>query len=280
MTDEVSTYQGEGVNQAGDPKHIHEMVAKMEDPVEVSDGGFSDEQPLPTQSDNNRPDWLPEKFNSAEDMARAYKQLESKFSQNQEQQQQSEENERFQKEEVPSIHETSPSQVNQILSDRGLDFSVFQQEYNETGTLSPEAIKSLEEEGISEQVVATWIEGQEAMAENQINSIYENVGGEISYNQMMEWATDNLQTWEVEAFNSQVENLDANSHLAVLGLHARYQNAEGGLPSLIAGASTGDIASRYDSLAQVTEAMSNPKYTSDPAYRAKVAQRLNNSSVL
>ena len=96
----------------------------------------------------------------------------------------------------------------------------------------------------------------------------------------MEWATDYLEPWETDAFNKQIENLDATSQFAVLGLQARYQNSEGGLPALIAGGVSEDIAPRYESLAQITSAMSDPLYEKDPAYRAKVAQRLNNSTVL
>ena len=97
---------------------------------------------------------------------------------------------------------------------------------------------------------------------------------------MLEWANDNLQPSEVEAFNSQIESLDANTQLAVTGLYARYQNSEGLPPSLLSGEVGQDTAPRYESLAQLTSAMSDPKYANDPAYRARVVQRLGNSNVL
>ena len=106
------------------------------------------------------------------------------------------------------------------------------------------------------------------------------MGGEDNYNLMMEWATGNLQPWEIDSFNSQIENLDANSHLAILGMYARYQNSEGIPPALLSGEVGEDIAPRYESLAQLTSAMSDPKYANDPAYRARVVQRLGNSNVL
>ena len=34
---EVSTYQGEGVNEAGDPAHVHEMLAKVEEPIVLTE---------------------------------------------------------------------------------------------------------------------------------------------------------------------------------------------------------------------------------------------------
>jgi hypothetical protein len=206
--------------------------------------------------------------------------LEQQFHSGSEEREQQEEQQRFQDEEVPSIQETSPSQVHQLLDDKGLDFSTFQEEYNNTGTLSKEALEALSEAGISEDVASTWISGQEALRDQNIDTVHSNVGGEQNYNNMLEWANGNLQSWEIDSFNKQLENLDANTQFAVAGLYARYQNSEGIPPSLLSGEVGEDVAPRYESLAQVTSAMSDPKYESDPAYRARVAQRLGNSNVL
>jgi hypothetical protein len=275
MVDEVQTYQGEGVHSAGEPTHVHEMIAKVEEPIQT----FDNEDEMYSR-DESRPEWLPEKFNSAEELAQAYNSLERQFHSSSEERQQQAEQQRFQDEEVPAIQETSPSQVQQILDERGLDFSVFQNEYNSTGTLSKEALDTLSAEGISEEVVSTWISGQEALRDQNIDTVFSSVGGEQNYNNMLEWANDNLQPSEVEAFNSQIESLDANTQLAVTGLYARYQNSEGLPPSLLSGEVGQDTAPRYESLAQLTSAMSDPKYANDPAYRARVVQRLGNSNVL
>jgi len=275
MVDEVQTYQGEGVHSAGEPTHVHEMIAKVEEPIQT----FDNEDEMYSR-DESRPEWLPEKFNSAEELAQAYNSLERQFHSSSEERQEQAEQQRFQDEEVPAIQETSPSQVQQILDERGLDFSVFQNEYNSTGTLSKEALDTLSAEGISEEVVSTWISGQEALRDQNIDTVFSSVGGEQNYNNMLEWANDNLQPSEVEAFNSQIESLDANTQLAVTGLYARYQNSEGLPPSLLSGEVGQDTAPRYESLAQLTSAMSDPKYANDPAYRARVVQRLGNSNVL
>ena len=175
--------------------------------------------------------------------------------------------------------ETPPHMVDQLLDERGLDFSVFQQEYNETGQLSEDAYLALQEAGIEPQMVDTWIAGQEAIADQQIDSIYNMVGGEQAYNGMLEWAGNNLQSWEMDAFNEQIESLDANSMFAVQGLMARMQNDEGSPPMLYQGEPSQYSAPKYDSLAQLTSAMSDPRYASDPAYRREVTSRLNNSEL-
>jgi len=276
-TESVSTYQGEGVNQAGTSDHIHEMLAKVEEPIETTDVGLSDE--APTSGLQDRPDWLPERFGSAQEMAQAYKSLEQKLSGSEEDLQQYEETEQQQRDNQ-EIQEQSTSQVHQFLDEKGLDFNSFQEELNERGSLSEEAYTALEEAGVQREMVDTWIEGQEAKADQNIQNLYSLTSGEEGYNQMLEWADNNLQPAEAEAFNTQINSLDATSELAVAGLYARYQQSEGAMPSLMTGDTNVSIEPRYDSLAQVTSAMKDPRYATDPAYRAQVAGRLSNSTVL
>ena len=274
--EEVQTGQAEGVNQIGSPEHINQMLAAVDTPVETHDAGFVSNDSIVTQE--GRPAWLPDKFDSPEAMARAYSELENKFHASDDQLQQLEQQANYEQQ-AQEVMETPPHMVDQLLDERGLDFSVFQQEYNETGQLSEDAYLALQEAGIEPQMVDTWIAGQEAIADQQIDSIYNMVGGEQVYNQMLEWAGDNLQPWEMDAFNDQIESLDANSMFAVQGLMARMQNDEGSPPMLYQGEPSQYSAPKYDSLAQLTSAMSDPRYASDPAYRREVTSRLNNSEL-
>ena len=274
--EEVQTGQPEGVNQVGSPEHINQMLAAVDAPVETFDEGMVQGNRQITHE--GRPAWLPDKFDSPEAMARAYSELENRFHANDEQLQQYE-NQANYEQQAQEIMETPPHMVDQLLDERGLDFSVFQQEYNETGQLSEDAYKALEEAGIEPQMVDTWIQGQEAIADQQIDSIYNMVGGEDAYNSMLEWAGNNLQPWEMDAFNDQIENLDANSMFAVQGLMARMQNDEGSPPMLYQGEPSQYSAPRYDSLAQLTSAMSDPRYASDPAFRREVTERLKYSEL-
>lgn len=274
--EEVQTGQPEGVNQAGSPEHINQMLAAIDTPTQTYDEGLVNNDQVPTAE--GRPAWLPDKFDSPEAMARAYSELETKFHSSDEQLQQLESQANYEQQ-AQEVMETPPHMVDQMLDERGLDFSVFQQEYNETGQLSEDAYLALQEAGIEAQMVDTWIQGQEAIADQQINSIYDMVGGEQTYNQMLEWAGNNLESWEMDSFNDQIESLDANSMFAVQGLMARMQNQEGSPPRLFQGEPSDYSAPKYDSLSQLTSAMSDPKYASDPAYRNEVASRLKNSAL-
>lgn len=268
--DQVSTYQGNEINQAGDPDHISKMMSEAEKPVVTSDTDIDEMQ-------NMRPTWLPDKFSNPEDLAQAYYELEQRLS-NGTQEDYSQQQE-LSADELQEVAYTESSEVAQLLDERDLDFNVFQEEYNANGQLSDEAYNALAEAGISRQVVDTWIQGQEALVEQQVSEIFDITGGQENYQQMLEWAGDNLSDWELDAFNNAVDRVDSASKLAVSGLYARYLNSEGYQPNLMSGDYSANTAPRYESLAQLTEAMRNPKYNNDPAYRAEVQKRLANSNL-
>ena len=217
--EELQTGQGEGVHQAGSPEHINEMLAKVDNPVQVSDLG---EELVMQQASEGRPEWLPEKFGTPQDLLNAYNQLEQQYTQVSQQQEEVQQQE-FNQEQVAEIQNASVPQVAQLLDERNLDINAFQQEYNEAGELSQDAYNALAEAGITPDMVNTWLAGQEAIADQNISEIYNIVGGENNYNSMLDWANNNLQQWEIDAFNNSIENLDPNAMFAVQGLMARMQ---------------------------------------------------------
>ena len=222
----------------------------------------------PEAVSEERPSWLPEKFESAEAMAEAYNNLESKLGEPKEEAAPEPETE-----EVPAAEE-----VEEVLSEKGVDFNTLSNEYAETGELSETTRKQLEEVGFSKEVVDSYIAGQEALASQLTSSVYEQVGGESQFTAMTEWAGDNLSASEVEAFNSAMDSGNMGQvNLAVAGLQAQYVSAvgkEGIRLETRASTTTGD---RYESQAQMMQAMADPRYASDPAYRNQVAAKLERS---
>jgi hypothetical protein len=257
MAETVNTYEQPTPESQ---EHVDAMVAKAEN---AEQGGSTD-----------RPEWLPDKFKSAEDMAKAYSELESKLGQPQNQ-------ETSDKEQTDALEEQvnqNASEVSELLDSKGLDFSVFQEEYMETGELSPEAYQALEESGLSRTLVDTWIQGQDALAGQITSEIHELAGGEGQYQALMDWAGDNLPPAEIEAFNATMDRMDANEvRFAVQGLYARYRSeAE---PNLVQ-AGTGAVSGgKFSSNAELTEAMRDPRYAKDPAYRQEIANKLARSSL-
>ena len=264
--DAVQTHNPNDSEHLESAEHVQEMLDKVEG-VEQTD---------------DRPDWLPEKFGSPEELAQAYQNLETEFhTRNQEESQESY-GEPQEAQEYQEGDEVNSNNVDSFLEGYGLDYQKFEEEFNETGGLSDAAYQALEEAGIPSEMVDNYLEGQLAMAEQIESSVYDSVGGEENYQAMTEWASDNLNEYEVDAFNHMIESGDNNLvNFAVQGLASRFmlenQSTE---PNLISGSGGQSIGGRYESVQQLTSAMSDPRYQSDPAYRREVTDRLQRSNIM
>ena len=227
------------------------------------------------ESNSNRPEWLPEKFKSAEELVASYQELEKKLGQPKQ-----EAEETITEEQRETIQEQE-NEVAQVMDKAGLDFNVFQQEYEENGELSQEAYDALSKAGFPKTLVDTWIQGQEALQGDLNNEVYQSVGGEDSYLSMLEWAKDNLPENDISAFNASVETGDRNLvKFAVQGLYARYRTEVGGNePQLTQGSASESSGGSFQSAAELTAAMRDPRYAKDPSYRKSVANKLARSSV-
>ena len=98
---------------------------------------------------------------------------------------------------------------------------------------------------------------------------------------MVTWAKANLTAAEINAYNAAVSsgNLD-QAKLAVLGLSAKFSKANGSEPRLVQGRTTSASGDVFESTAQLTEAMRDPRYRNDTAFRAKVQSKLARSNIL
>lgn len=232
---------------------IHEPSAQPADAHAIV--GDQPQQGIP----QDRPQWLPPKFQSPEDLAQAYTELEARFTQVNQQN-----------------FGDKVAQAN-ISEDEMRSFS---SEFMQLGTLSEKSFKDLEARGIPRYVVESYIEGQKAVADSQVAGIYNAVGGQQQYEAMIGWAADTLPENEIDAFNAMIDSGDPNMvQFAVQGLQARYA-AMNASPRLMQGGTAGPGTSPFRSLAEVTAAMRDPKYRVDPAYRKDVEARLAISNII
>jgi len=120
---------------------------------------------------------------------------------------------------------------------------------------------------------------QPQMTEEYANSLKSAVGGEEQYNEMLGWAGQNLTNEEIEAYDSIMDKGDpAAAYWAVQALSYRYRDANGVEGDLVQGKSPG-AGGTFRSQAEVVQAMSDPRYDSDPAYRQDVMRKLERSNV-
>ena len=223
----------------------------------------------------SRPEWLPEKFQSVEDMAKAYAELEAKLG--------GKTQDNPQTDPANANADTNQSGQNpeQALSEKGLDLSTFTAEFNAKGELSAESYAKLAAAGFDKGIVDNYINGQRAVAAQYETAVTAEVGGSEKYSEIVTWAKVNLTDAEINAYNAAVSSGDlAQAKLAVLGLSAKFSKANGSEPRLVQGRTTSASEDVFESTAQLTESMRDPRYAKDPAYRAKVQAKLARSNVL
>ena len=258
----VETFEAEAPESQ---EHIQEMIDKAERVQSVP-------------RDDGKPTWLPDKFENPEDMAEAYAQLEQKLSSRDTQQ----ETETETQQETPtSTSLATADQVQESLSKQGIDFNAYAREYAENGTLSNDSYQELAQNGMSEEVVNTWITGQQALADQIINKSHDAVGGKQEYESLMDWAGKALDEKDIDSFNRAIETPnDDDVIFAIKSLHARRSMEDGQAPTLLQGDTGGTGVASFQSVAQLTKAMNDPRYNSDPAYRDEVTQKLSQSSIM
>ncbi len=160
----------------------------------------------------------------------------------------------------------------------GVDLAALSQEYLANNkALKPESLAALAAKGISAETVKSYISGQEAAATAQVNALAAAVGGIEPLQRLYEWANANLSAVDKAAYDAVIKTGNpAAAAFAIQGLQARHVAAVGKEPALVSASAapvTSGIAP-FESAAQMTEAMRDPKYAKDPAYRKSVEQRI------
>jgi hypothetical protein len=120
----------------------------------------------------------------------------------------------------------------------------------------------------------------ETLSEAQAQELMSMVGGDKAYQSMLSWAGDNFSKEEVEMYDGVMESGNPNAiFFAVQALQARYNDAVGSDGQLLTGRGAQNTDDSFKSQAELVAAMSDPRYDRDPAYRANLMRRLENSDV-
>ncbi len=210
-------------------------------------------------TDEARPDWLPEKFANAEELAKAYGELEKKQS---------------------SPTEEPIEQVAEASEQTGA-IDKFYNEYAETGEISEKSYAELNGMGLSKELVDGYIAGQKAIADNDVRQIQNTVGGEENYSKLLNWSEQNLTEAEKTAFNDMLDTGTIEQvKLAVSAIANRAGITGEAKQEMLQGDTTASTAEVFESIAQVTEAMNDPRYEKDPAYRKSIENKIAKSTVI
>jgi hypothetical protein len=122
---------------------------------------------------------------------------------------------------------------------------------------------------------------EEKLSEAQATQLFEMIGGEQVYKDMMDWAGQSLSPEEIDMYDAVMAKGDPNSiFFAVQALNNKYSDAVGTEGQLLTGRTSASSAnSAFRSQSELVAAMSDKRYDSDPAYRSDVMRKLENSDL-
>ncbi len=253
------------------------------------------------------------KFKTIEDLANSYKELEGKLGSVTEEDQVSESTEESTEEStgIPegyeeyyqedgtvnydSVNENYGETLGEIFKENNVDpYKISAEFHKNQGEITEEMYQSLLDAGLSKSSVDAYLTGRaaemgyveggqnaaEELAQAEVKSIRDSVGGDEAYSKMVSWALDNLDTSEIEAFNDATNTMSGPQlGMMVQGLYTRYQNAMGVEPNLYSGKTASSGPNPYRSTAEVVAAMSDKRYGKDVTYTEDVQRRLAGSDV-
>ena len=217
------------------------------------------------------------KYKNAQELEKAYVELQKKLGENKE-----EDTEKASAEEQP---EDKPQ-----LSEGAVLITDASKEYFDNGNkLSPETLAKFSSLS-SQDLIKAYMEVQATQPQQaappaeistaEINQIKNSAGGEKAYANIVNWAKANLPQDQVQAFDEVVNTGSVQAiQLAVSGLKAEYDNANGVEGRMVTGKTAPNNGDVFRSQAELVRAMSDARYDNDPAYRQDVIEKLDRSDL-
>ena len=215
------------------------------------------------------------KYKSAEELEKAYKELEAKLG------------------DKPEQAEPEPEPEPTTLSDNAnIITSASDEYYQNDGKLSPETLQKFSNMS-SQDLVNAYLEVTKSpdwqaappsevadISDAQINQVKNAAGGEAAYQNMVQWAGANLDAKSIEAFDQIINtgSLDA-INFAVKGLKSQYDAANGVEGTMVQGKAAPNRGDVFRSQAELVRAMNDSRYDNDPAYRQDVIEKLDRSDL-
>ena len=214
---------------------------------------------------NDQETMLAGKYKNAEELEAAYIELQKKLGSNEDQ-----------KESEPESEETEEETSSTSLFDKIWEES--------KGEFTEETLKELSNADPTD-LANMYLEYRQSESKNQITAedataLKDAIGGEEQYKQLMGWAGDNLDEKEIDMYDAVMEAGDRNAaYFAMQALAYRYGESVGVEGKLVQGKAPTETTKGFKSQAEVVNAMQDPRYDRDPAYRQEIMAKLERSNV-
>ena len=261
---ETLSYQPETQTET----NLDQLTAEEQDSMKVGEALEQQQETL-----------LAGKYKNAEELEKAYVELQKKLGDNKEDK------------ETASAEEKTEEKP-QLSEGANLITSASEEYFANGNKLSPETMAKFSSLS-SQDLIKAYMEvsqnpefqQQQAappaeITTSQINQIKNSAGGEKAYANIVNWAKTNLPQDQINAFDEVVNTGSVQAiQLAVSGLKSQYDNANGVEGRMVTGKTAPNNGDVFRSQAELVRAMNDARYDSDPAYRQDVIEKLDRSDL-
>ena len=217
------------------------------------------------------------KYKSAQELEKAYMELQSKLGE--------------QEKGETEVAEKEPEDKPTLSEGATLITSATDEYYANGNQLTPETLQKFSSMS-SQDLIKAYMEVQQLpeyqqaqqtpveISESQVNQIKNAAGGEAAYSNIINWAKSNLEAEQINAFDDVVNTGSVQAiNLAVAGLKAQYDNANGVEGRMVTGKAPTNSGDVFRSQQELVAAMNDVRYDRDPAYRQDVIEKLDRSNL-
>ena len=168
--------------------------------------------------------------------------------------------------------------IKEELETKGLSFNEFAEEYQETGTLSPESINKLEQAGYPKAMVDAYIAGLEAQASKFVDTVKSYAGDK--WDNIVELVKTQGQE-AIDGFNATLNTGNLSQiKLMINGLLAQHKTQFGTSNPLVTGMPTATTSqSGFTSKQEMVTAMADKRYGRDMSYTREVQTKVKMSNI-
>ena len=158
------------------------------------------------------------------------------------------------------------------------------------GTLSNQMYDQLNTAGLSREVVDNYLAGVKGdlgientaqpsvLSESEIKDLKNIAGGERGYDNLMEWAGENLTDSDAQNYDDVLATGNkASIQFAIKALMGQYEDSMGRDSKIVTGKES--TTTNYRSMAEVVRDMNKPEYQTDEAFRDDVLRKLSASNL-
>ena len=168
--------------------------------------------------------------------------------------------------------------IKEELETKGLSFDEFAEEYQTTGTLSPESINKLEQAGYPKAMVDAYIAGLEAQASKFVDTVKSYADGK--WDNIVELVKTQGQE-AIDGFNATLNTGNLSQiKLMINGLLAQHKTQFGTSNPLVTGMPTATTSQAgFTSKQEMVTAMADKRYGRDMSYTREVQTKVKMSNI-